>query len=48
MIYARHFILLGGQLLEELSDNYVYSFFYDKPISATKERWSVKCLEVFL
>ena len=26
----------GGHLLEELSDNYVYSFFYDKPISATK------------
>lgn len=26
----------GGQFLEGLSDNYVYSFFYDKPISATK------------
>lgn len=26
----------GRQFIENLSDNYVYSFFYDKPISATK------------
>jgi len=27
---------VSGSLLEDLSDNYVYSFFYDKPIAATK------------
>ena len=26
---------IGGYFLEDLSDNYFYSFFYDKPISAT-------------
>lgn len=26
---------IGGRFVEDLSDNYFYSFFYDKPISAT-------------